>query len=83
MCSSDHPDVVMVSYQSRARRCSPKSGDGAGAEQDRLAILLGRGRASVLRALTTPATTTGLATTLGLAASTVSEHLAGCRRPAS
>jgi DNA-binding transcriptional ArsR family regulator len=31
----------------------------------------------VLRALTTPSTTTGLAAGLGLAMSTVSEHLAG------
>jgi DNA-binding transcriptional ArsR family regulator len=31
----------------------------------------------VLRALTVPATTTALATTLGLAPSTVSEHLSG------
>jgi DNA-binding transcriptional ArsR family regulator len=31
----------------------------------------------VLRTLTTPASTTGLAATLGLAPSTISEHLAG------
>ncbi|MEE1772809.1 helix-turn-helix domain-containing protein [Streptomyces sp. JV185] len=50
-----------------------------GAEQppreDRLAILLGRGRASVVRELAVPITTSALADHLGLAASTVSQHL--------
>lgn len=44
--------------------------------QDKLTTLLGRGRAAVLRALLSPATTTGLASTIGLAPSTVSQHLA-------
>ncbi|MEV0714090.1 helix-turn-helix domain-containing protein [Asanoa sp. NPDC050611] len=75
MCSTDHPEVVAVSYQARGaavlaeRRPRP-------AGPDRLAILLGRGRAAVLDALARPATTVGLAATLGLAPSTVSEHLA-------
>ncbi|MFI5746861.1 ArsR/SmtB family transcription factor [Streptomyces sp. NPDC051644] len=43
---------------------------------DRLAILLGRGRASVVRELAVPITTSALADHLGLAASTVSQHLA-------
>jgi DNA-binding transcriptional ArsR family regulator len=78
MCSCDHPDVLMVTYQSRGSAVLAESQAATKAlDQDRLAILVGRGRASVLRALTTPATTTGLATTLGLAASTVSEHLSG------
>ncbi|MFF2775543.1 ArsR/SmtB family transcription factor [Streptomyces sp. NPDC058052] len=42
---------------------------------DRLAILLGRGRAQVVRALESPQTTTSLAASLGLAKSTVSQHL--------
>ncbi|MFB7917484.1 ArsR/SmtB family transcription factor [Streptomyces sp. NPDC056061] len=42
---------------------------------DRLAILLGRGRASVVRELSAPITTSALADQLGLAASTVSQHL--------
>ena len=77
-CSSDHPEVVMVTYQSRGSAVlaegpvQPPAGP-----DDRLAILIGRGRATVLRALVTPATTTGLATALGLAPSTVSEHLSG------
>jgi DNA-binding transcriptional ArsR family regulator len=74
MCSTDHPDITMISYQARGsavltRQPRPRPVDG-------LAILLGPGRAAVLRALLEPATTAGLATTLGLASSTVSEHLA-------
>lgn len=73
-CSTDHPDVVMVTYQSRgaavlADTPPPATGD------DRLAILVGRGRAAVLRALVVPATTSALAAALGLAPSTISEHL--------
>jgi|KBSSwiStaDraftv2_1062776.scaffolds.fasta_scaffold26159_2 DNA-binding transcriptional ArsR family regulator len=42
---------------------------------DRLAILVGRSRADLLRALSIPTTTSLLAASLGLSASTVSEHL--------
>ncbi|GAB1645601.1 ArsR/SmtB family transcription factor [Krasilnikovia sp. MM14-A1259] len=77
MCSSDHPDVFMVTYQSRgAAVLADGPARPAPADHDPLAILLGRGRAAVLRALTVPVTTTGLAATLGLAPSTVSQHLA-------
>jgi hypothetical protein len=70
MCSSDHRDVVMVTYQSRGAAVLADGPVRAPAEtNDRLAILLGRGRATVLRALTSPASTTGLATALGLAPS--------------
>ncbi|MEV6346639.1 helix-turn-helix domain-containing protein [Actinoplanes sp. NPDC051851] len=76
-CSTDHPDVMMVTYQSRgAAVLAERAAPGAPDTTDRLAVLVGRGRAAVLRALVTPATTTALATTLGLAPSTVSEHLA-------
>ena len=56
ICSTDHPRVLMVTYQARGaavplRPPAPTTGD------DRLAILVGRGRATVLRALTIPATT--------------------------
>jgi DNA-binding transcriptional ArsR family regulator len=74
-CSNDHPEVVMVTYQ--ARGSALLAAAPAPAADDRLAILVGRGRAAVLRALVVPATTTGLATALGLAPSTISEHLAG------
>ncbi|TDO38155.1 DNA-binding transcriptional ArsR family regulator [Paractinoplanes brasiliensis] len=78
LCSCDQPDMVMVTYQSRGAAVLAETPvPPPPAEDDRLAILVGRGRAAVLRALTVPATTTGLATTLGLAPSTVSEHLAG------
>jgi len=75
-CSTDHAEVMMVTYQARGSALLASAPPPAPAG-DRLAILVGRGRASVLRSLTTPATTTGLAGALGLAPSTVSEHLAG------
>ncbi|MGW5669384.1 ArsR family transcriptional regulator [Micromonospora sp. NPDC003776] len=79
-CSTDHPEVVAVSYQARgavvlADRPNGDTTPGTPAT-DRLAVLVGRGRAQVLRALARPATTAGLAATLGLAPSTVSAHLA-------
>jgi DNA-binding transcriptional ArsR family regulator len=46
-----------------------------GGEDERLEILLGHGRAAVLRGLHHPATTTELAARLGYAPSTVSAHL--------
>ncbi|MGS2617537.1 helix-turn-helix domain-containing protein [Micromonospora sp. LZ34] len=78
--STDHPEVIAVSYQARgAVVLADRPAPGAPAAKtgtDRLAVLVGRGRAGVLRALARPATTAGLAATLGLAPSTVSEHLA-------
>ncbi|MEU4423114.1 hypothetical protein AB0F81_21015 [Actinoplanes sp. NPDC024001] len=77
-CSTDHPDVIMVTYQSRgAAVLAETPAPPVAAESDRLAVLVGRGRAAVLRGLTVPSTTTALAVALGLAPSTVSEHLAG------
>ena len=79
-CSTDHPEIVAVSYQARgAAVLADRPAPGTAPEvpgADRLAVLVGRGRAQVLRALARPATTAGLAATLGLAPSTVSEHLA-------
>ncbi|SCG50864.1 ArsR family transcriptional regulator [Micromonospora coxensis] len=73
---TDHPGVLAVSYPARgAGVLAGGSADAPGAGSDRLALLLGRGRATVLRALVRPATTAGLAGALGLAPSTVSEHL--------
>jgi DNA-binding transcriptional ArsR family regulator len=66
----------MVTYQARGAALLASSAPPAHPD-DRLSILVGRGRAAVLRALKTPATTTGLATALRLAPSTVSEHLTG------
>ncbi|MFC4072410.1 ArsR/SmtB family transcription factor [Actinoplanes subglobosus] len=74
LCSTDDPGTQMVTYQSRGAALLADT--PAPAPDDRLALLIGRGRATVLRALVVPSTTTGLAATLGLAMSTVSEHLA-------
>lgn len=75
-------DTVAFSYQAQgAAVLSGSTGDtGRPADEvyprDKLATLLGRGRAAVLRALLSPTTTTGLASSIGLARSTVSQHLA-------
>ncbi|MFI1015808.1 ArsR/SmtB family transcription factor [Streptomyces sp. NPDC020965] len=70
--------VVAMSYQARAtgyfhvltaRGSAPET-------EDRLALLLGKGRAQVVRALDAPKTTTTVAEALGMAKSTVSQHLA-------
>jgi DNA-binding transcriptional ArsR family regulator len=74
-CSTDDPKVVAVSYQARGAALLAGGVREPLADTDRLVILVGRGRAAVLRALTRPATTAGLAGELGLAPSTVSEHL--------
>lgn len=74
MCTSDRGDVIGVSYQSRGSAVLA-GGPRSDSDSDGLTLLLGRGRAQVLRALGTPATTAGLAAGLGLAPSTVSEHL--------
>jgi DNA-binding transcriptional ArsR family regulator len=74
--STDHPEIVMLSYQARGEAVLAPDPVPAPAAEDRLASLIGPGRAKVLRALRHPATTTGLATGLGLAPSTVSEQLA-------
>jgi DNA-binding transcriptional ArsR family regulator len=75
------PDgMAALSYQSKG--ATVLISDGAPARRgeapgygDRLEILLGRSRASVVRGLVAPTTTSALAATLGLAASTISEHL--------
>ncbi|MCP3820268.1 helix-turn-helix domain-containing protein [Streptomyces sp. A3M-1-3] len=71
--STDDPEVLAISIQARGagalrERPEPKA-------VDRLGVLLGRGRAAVLRQLGGPLTTAGLADRLSLAPSTVSEHL--------
>jgi DNA-binding transcriptional ArsR family regulator len=77
MCSTDDPDIIKVTYQARgAAVLADRPAYAEVASPDRLGLLIGRSRAAVLRALGTPATTAGLATALGLAQSTVSEHLA-------
>lgn len=63
------PGASLFSTSSVSESPNPQRGDG-------LALLLGRARAGVLRALATaPTTTSALAQRLSLSASTVSEHL--------
>jgi len=74
--------VTAISYQARGagildHECGPvERGAGMPEEDDGLAALVGRGRAAVMRTLTVPATTTSIASTLRVAPSTVSQHLA-------
>lgn len=70
--------VTAMSYQARATGFLHYIGDGRCAEPstDRLALLIGSGRAKVIRALQVPETTTAVAESLGFAKSTVSQHLA-------
>ncbi|GLY26195.1 winged helix-turn-helix domain-containing protein [Micromonospora sp. NBRC 101691] len=81
MFSRDFQGTTAISYQARgaavlATRPTPGAGSGTSpCGLDRLALLLGRSRAAVLRALAVPTTTTSVSETLGLAPSTVSEHL--------
>jgi len=78
---SQGPAGSAVSYQARGAAILDRQlGDGppprAEPQQgDRLAILVGRGRAAVMRALVAPTTTTAVAGSVGLAPSTVSQHL--------
>ena len=79
MCSTDHPDIVAVSYQARGAAVladQPSLRVHRKSRSSRLAALMGHGRAAVLGGLTQPSTTASLAQQLGLAVSTVSEHLA-------
>ena len=64
---------VAIGYQARgtAELWAPEAAE----LDDRLDLLLGHGRATVLRALDRPATTTELARRLSYAPSTVSAHL--------
>lgn len=72
------PGTVAMSYQARATGhfhvLTARAPDREA--EDRLALLLGKGRAQVVRTLESPKTTTAVAECLGLAKSTVSQHLA-------
>jgi DNA-binding transcriptional ArsR family regulator len=73
LANESRRDVVALGYQARgtAELGAPEPEGGNG----RLDLLLGAGRATVLRALEKPATTTELARRLSYAPSTVSAHL--------
>src|SRR2546421_585931 len=81
-CVPDPSGLVAVSCQARGAAVLERNPVGtrpdAAAEPepgDRLAIVVGRSRAAVLRALVLPSTTSVVASSLGLSTSTVSEHL--------
>jgi DNA-binding transcriptional ArsR family regulator len=74
-CSTDHAEIQMVTYQARGAAVLASKTAPSRRSHDRLAQLIGPGRAAVLRALTEPSTTTVLAASLGLSPSTVSEQL--------
>ena len=69
--------AVAMAYQARATGYFQVLNEYDLSEEvdGRLVQLLGRGRAQVVRALESPQTTTSLAVALGLAKSTVSQHL--------
>jgi DNA-binding transcriptional ArsR family regulator len=71
LANASRERVFGLGYEARgtAELATPDAGDG------RLDLLLGPGRATVLRALEQPATTTELALRLSYAPSTVSAHL--------
>ncbi|GGS49321.1 helix-turn-helix transcriptional regulator [Streptomyces parvus] len=76
----DEDGCAAFSYQAKGAAIlsgasTPDRRSGTPARGDRLEILLGRSRAGVVRGLAAPTTTSALAAVLGLAASTVSEHL--------
>ena len=71
--STDDPEVMAVGFQARGAAALREPPEPPA--EDRLGLMLGRGRAAVLRELGGPLTTAGLADRLGLAPSTVSEHL--------
>ena len=80
--SGPRDNVAAMSYQARGAAVladeyssSVPSRDSASEGCDRLAILVGRGRAAVMRVLVAPTTTTAVASAVGLAPSTVSQHL--------
>ncbi|MEY9878256.1 DNA-binding transcriptional ArsR family regulator [Streptacidiphilus sp. MAP12-33] len=72
-----HEGVVAMAYQARAVGFlqAPPAREPARERRDRLGLVLGLGRAQVLRSLEIPKTTTMVAGALGLAKSTVSQHL--------
>jgi DNA-binding MarR family transcriptional regulator len=73
IASQTEAEGIGIGYQARgtAALWAPE----ASGDDKRLELLLGHGRAAVLRALTEPATTTELARRLSYAPSTVSAHL--------
>lgn len=78
--SRDDGGLRAVSYQARGAAVLASRGHRADANAPlgdaRLAALIGTSRAALIRSMSDPITTTALANLLGLAPSTVSQHLA-------
>jgi DNA-binding transcriptional ArsR family regulator len=75
LANQESERAIGIGYQARGTSAlwAPEPGDSD--DEQRLELLLGHGRAAVLRALDRPATTTELAARLSYAPSTVSAHL--------
>ncbi|GGQ60241.1 ArsR/SmtB family transcription factor [Couchioplanes azureus] len=69
------PDLFTLPFQVRGAAALAETRAAAPGGDERLDLLLGRGRAAVLRQLSEPATTQELAARLAAAPSTISEHL--------
>jgi DNA-binding transcriptional ArsR family regulator len=70
---------VLIYPASASARAALDEGSSTGASEDRLAALIGSVRARILSFPTWPTTTTRLAQRLGLAQSTVSDHIRALR----
>lgn len=68
------PELITLPFQVRGVAALAATRPPAD-DHDRVGLLLGRGRAAVLRQLSEPTTTRGLAARLAVSPSTVSEHL--------
>jgi DNA-binding MarR family transcriptional regulator len=73
LANQESDRTVGIGYQARGTAALWAPDDAA--HDERLELLLGHGRAAVLRALSRPSTTTELAARLSYAPSTVSAHL--------
>ena len=78
---AEHPEHgVALSYQASGAvvlggRPGDRPGRGVPSADDRLSILVGRSRARIIRTLSMPHTVSAAAAALGMATSTVSEHI--------
>ncbi|MEV6597990.1 ArsR family transcriptional regulator [Actinoplanes sp. NPDC051346] len=71
----DDPDLLTLPFQVRGAAALAETRDRPAVPDDRLDVLVGRGRAALLRQLAEPTTTHELAARLAAAPSTISEHL--------
>ncbi|GIE86445.1 ArsR/SmtB family transcription factor [Actinoplanes regularis] len=80
-CVLSRSGSVAVTYQAQGAgalgtlHSAPRQATSARSHHDRLGLMVGRGKAAVLRGLAQPTTTSELAQALGMSPSTISEHL--------